>query len=557
MYKYDHLDKDFVEERARQFARQVTRRLRGELDEEQFRPLRLMNGLYLQLHAYMLRINVPYGCLSSAQARKLAHIARVYDKGYCHLTTRQNVQFNWIKLDDMPEIVMELASVEMHGIQSSGNCIRNTTGDEYAGVSPDEIEDPRLYCEIIRQWSSLHPEFSFLPRKFKIAVTGSPNDRAAVKVHDIGLRLYKSDTGESGFEVMVGGGLGRTPFVGKTIRAFLPTVHLLSYLEAILRVYNQLGRRDNKFKARIKVTVHEMGAEKFTKLVEDEWAEIKDGALTLPAEEIERVRSFFQPPPYEALVVDDDIAELATKRKADADFDDWVTTQIAPHKQPGYAIVNLSCKPTGEPPGDVSADQFDAVADLADRFSFGEMRVTHNQNLVFTDVKQSELFELWQRLTELGLATPNHGLITDSICCPGLDFCALATARSIPIAQDISERFADQERQKEIGEIYLNMSGCINACGHHHVGNIGIVGVDKKNTELYQLMLGGSAKEDASLAKILGPGFDEKGIVDAIEKVVNTYVEIRKQGETFIETYRRVGADPFKESVYRAPDQER
>jgi sulfite reductase (NADPH) hemoprotein beta-component len=557
MYKYDHLDKDFVEERARQFARQVTRRLRGELDEEQFRPLRLMNGLYLQLHAYMLRINVPYGCLSSTQARKLAHIARVYDKGYCHLTTRQNVQFNWIKLDDMPEIVMELASVEMHGIQSSGNCIRNTTGDEYAGVSPDEIEDPRLYCEIIRQWSSLHPEFSFLPRKFKIAVTGSPNDRAAVKVHDIGLRLYKSDTGESGFEVMVGGGLGRTPFVGKTIRAFLPTVHLLSYLEAILRVYNQLGRRDNKFKARIKVTVHEMGAEKFTKLVEDEWAEIKDGALTLPAEEIERVRSFFQPPPYEALVVVDDTAELATKRKADADFDDWVTTQIAPHKQPGYAIVNLSCKPTGEPPGDVSADQFDAVADLADRFSFGEMRVTHNQNLVFTDVKQSELFELWQRLTELGLATPNHGLITDSICCPGLDFCALATARSIPIAQDISERFADQERQKEIGEIYLNMSGCINACGHHHVGNIGIVGVDKKNTELYQLMLGGSAKEDASLAKILGPGFDEKGIVDAIEKVVNTYVEIRKQGETFIETYRRVGADPFKESVYRAPDQER
>jgi sulfite reductase (NADPH) hemoprotein beta-component len=552
MYQYDEYDKEFVTERAKQFGRQTEARIAGELTEEQFRPLRLMNGLYLQLHAYMLRINVPYGVLSSTQLRKLAHIARVFDKGYGHWTTRQNMQFNWIKLEDMPEILLELASVEMHGIQSSGNCIRNITADEYAGVARDEVEDPRVYCELMRQWSSLHPEFSFLPRKFKIAVTGSPHDRAAIKVHDIGLRLYRNDAGEAGFEVVVGGGLGRTPFVGKTIREFLPTEHLLSYLEAILRVYNQLGRRDNKYKARIKVLVHETGTEEITKLVEAEWAEIKDSPLRLPEGEIERIRAFFAPPAYEA--ASDEPPEIASKREENTGFASWLRHQVEAHQQPGYAIVNISCKPVGKPPGDMSADQMDATADLADAYSFGELRVTHNQNLVLTDVKQAELFELWEKLCALDLATPNHGLITDQICCPGLDYCALATARSIPVAEKISERFADQQRQEEIGEIYLNASGCINACGHHHVGNIGIVGVDKKNNELYQLMLGGSAEDDASLGKILGPGFDEDGIVDAVENVVDTYIALREEGERFIETYRRVGPAPFKERLYNAAD---
>jgi len=551
MYKYDEFDAEFVHQRALQFGRQVESRLSGKLSEDQFRPLRLMNGLYLQLHAYMLRINVPYGCLNSTQMRKLAHIARVYDKDYGHLTTRQNMQFNWIKLADMPEILLELASVEMHGIQSSGNCIRNITADEYAGVAADEIEDPRVYCELLRQWSSLHPEFSFLPRKFKIAVTGSEKDRAAVKAHDIGLRLYRNENGEEGFEVFVGGGLGRTPFIGKSIRAFLPTRHVLSYCEAILRVYNQLGRRDNKYKARIKILVHEMGAEAFTELVEKEWSQISAGALEVPEAELERVRAFFVPPAYEQLP--EESPELEAQLGSDAAFATWARQQLAAHKQSGYAIVNISCSPVGKPPGDISSAQMDVVADLADTYNFGEMRVTHNQNLVFTDVRKSDLYALWQELVRIGLATSNHGLISDTICCPGLDYCALATARSIPVAEKLSQRFADQDKQKEIGEIYLNMSGCINACGHHHVGNIGIVGVDKKNSELYQLMLGGSAEEDASLGKILGPGFDEDGIVDAVENVIGTYLELRDESERFIDTYRRVGPDPFKERLYNAP----
>ena len=551
MYEYDEFDSKFVLQRAKQFGRQVLSRLAGNLSEDQFRPLRLMNGLYLQLHAYMLRINVPYGCLNSTQLRKLAHVSRVYDKGYGHLTTRQNMQLNWVKLSDMPEILLELASVEMHGIQSSGNCIRNITADEYAGVAVEELEDPRVYCEILRQWSSLHPEFSFLPRKFKIAVTGCEKDRAAVKAHDIGLRLHRNEAGESGFEVFVGGGLGRTPFIGKSIRPFLPTRHILSYCEAILRVYNQLGRRDNKYKARIKILVHEMSAEEFTARVEKEWAESREGALELPEAEVERVRDFFAPPAYETLPDDD--AGLERHVEQDPAFAAWVRNQLAAHKQPGYAIVNVSCSPPGKPPGDISSDQMDGFADLADSYNFGEMRVTHNQNLVLTDVRKADLFPLWQKLVALGLATANHGLLSDTICCPGLDYCALATARSIPLAEKISERFADQARQEEIGEIYLNMSGCINACGHHHIGNIGIVGVDKKNSELYQLMLGGSSEEDASLGKILGPGFDEDGIVDAVETVVETYLELRQEGEKFIETYRRLGPGPFKDKVYSAP----
>ncbi|MCS5635212.1 MAG: nitrite/sulfite reductase [Myxococcota bacterium] len=551
MYEYDEFDSNFVLQRAKQFGRQVLSRLAGNLSEDQFRPVRLMNGLYLQLHAYMLRINVPYGCLNSTQLRKLAHVTRVYDKGYGHLTTRQNMQLNWVKLSDMPEILLELASVEMHGIQSSGNCIRNITADEYAGVAAEELEDPRVYCEILRQWSSLHPEFSFLPRKFKIAVTGCEKDRAAVKAHDIGLRLHRDEAGESGFEVFVGGGLGRTPFIGKSIRAFLPPRHVLSYCEAILRVYNQLGRRDNKYKARIKILVHEMSAEEFTKRVEKEWAEIREGALELPEAEVERVRGFFAPPAYETLPDDND--DLDGHVEQDPAFAAWVRNQLAPHKQPGYAIVNVSCSPPGKPPGDISSDQMDGFADLADAYNFGEMRVTHNQNLVLTDVRKADLFSLWQKLVGLGLATSNHGLLSDTICCPGLDYCALATARSIPLAEKISERFADQARQEEIGEIYLNMSGCINACGHHHIGNIGIVGVDKKNTELYQLMLGGSAEEDASLGKILGPGFDEAGIVEAVETVIQTYLELRLEGEKFIDAYRRLGPDPFKDKLYNAP----
>jgi sulfite reductase (NADPH) hemoprotein beta-component len=548
MYRYDEFDRRLVDERVEQFRRQVKRRLDGELSEDQFKPLRLLNGLYLQLHAYMLRIAIPYGCLSAIQLRKLAHIGRRYDKGYGHFTTRQNLQFHWIKLEETPDILAELAEVEMHGIQTSGNSFRNTTTDQYAGAAADELEDPRSYCEIIRQWSTLHPEFSFLPRKFKIAVTTTPHDRAAVKVHDIGLRMLRNGVGENGFEVMVGGGLGRTPFVGKVIRDFLPKQHLLSYLEAILRVYNQLGRRDNLFKARIKILVQQTGTEKFAKLVEEEWEQIKDGALQLPREEIERIASYFAPPSYEEL--DAQVPEFEAKIAENPDFQTWAKTNVFPHKQPGYAIANLSLKPVGGTPGDMSSEQMDAVADLADLYSFGEIRVSHRQNLVLPYVKRADLYSLWEQLSPLGLATPNIGLTSDIICCPGLDYCGLATARSIPIAEEISERFDDLDRLHEIGEVEIKISGCINACGHHHVGHIGILGLDKAGEEFYQLTLGGAADEDASLGKVVGPGFSGDEIVDAVETVLDTYVSIRDEGERFIETFRRVGMAPFKAGLY-------
>jgi sulfite reductase (NADPH) hemoprotein beta-component len=548
MYRYDEFDQTLVDERVAQFRDQVQRRLAGDLTEEQFRPLRLMNGLYLQLHAYMLRVAVPYGVLSSRQMRKLAHIARRYDKGYGHFTTRQNIQYNWPKLNEVPDLLAELAEVEMHAIQTSGNCIRNVTADQFAGVAGDEIEDPRIWAEIIRQWSTLHPEFSFLPRKFKIAVTGAPHDRAAIKTHDIGIAIVRSADGEVGFEIFVGGGQGRTPVVAKSIREFLPKQHLLSYLEAILRVYNQLGQRNNIYKARIKILVNTVGIDTFREMAEEEWQHIKETALDLPEEEVARIEAYFAPPVYEDLTDGD--SAFAAKRRTDRAFDRWLRTSLHAHKAPGYAIVTISLKPEGGIPGDASAEQMEAVADLADRYSFGELRVTHEQNLVLADVPQRDLYALWQALQAHGLATPNIGLLSDIIACPGLDYCALANARSIPIAQQISTRFADLDRLHDIGRITLNISGCINACGHHHVGNIGILGVDKKGTEFYQVTLGGSADENTSIGDIVGPAFDEHRVVDAVETIVNTYLEIRKNGEDFIATYRRVGLAPFKETLY-------
>ena len=550
MYRYDEFDTRLVTERVEQFRRQTERRLTGDLTEEQFRPLRLMNGLYLQLHAYMLRINVPYGALSARQLRQLAHVARTYDKGYGHFTTRQNIQYNWIKLKEVPDALADLAAVEMHGIQSSGNCIRNTTSDQYAGVAKDELEDPRVYCEIIRQWSTLHPEFSFLPRKFKIAVTGSPNDRAAVKVHDIGLRMHRNEAGDAGFEVIVGGGQGRTPFIGKTIRDWLAPEHLLSYLEAILRVYNQDGRRDNKYKARIKILVHQIGQEEFRRRVDAEWEQIKDSALKLPQEEIERINAYFAPPVYARL--EDDEQLLTTQRAANSQFDAWVGANVADHKVRGYAIANISLKSLKLPPGDMTAAQMDAVADLAEKFGFGELRVNHRQNLVLPDVQQSDLLELWEKLADLDLATPNIGGVSDIIACPGLDYCALANARSIPIAQEINERYQDMDRVRDIGPLTINISGCMNACGHHHVGNIGILGVDKRGKEYYQFTLGGSSNQNASLGDRTGPGFSGDEVVNALETILNTYLKIRNEGEHFLETYRRVGMPPFKEALYGA-----
>ena len=548
MYRYDEFDQTFVDERVAQFRDQVARRLTGEIPEDAFKPLRLMNGLYLQLHAYMLRVAVPYGVLSSRQLRQLAYISRRFDKGYGHFTTRQNIQFNWLKLEEVPDTLAALAEVEMHAIQTSGNCIRNVTSDQFAGVAADEIEDPRVYAEIIRQWSTLHPEFSFLPRKFKIAVTGAPKDRAAIKTHDIGIGIVRNEAGETGFEIFVGGGLGRTPVVGKSIRGFLPKQHLLSYLEAILRVYNQLGHRANIYKARIKILVNTVGMEEFTRLVEEEWQYIKDSTVDVPAEEVARIHAYFAPPAYDTLPHEDPAYE--EKRLTDPVFARWARNSVFPHKKPGYAIVTISLKPTGGIPGDATAEQMEAVADLADRYSFGELRVAHEQNLVLADVRQRDLHALWQALQAQGLATANVGLLTDIIACPGLDYCNLANARSIPIAQRISERFADLRRLNSIGPFTLNISGCINACGHHHVGNIGILGVDKKGTEAYQVTLGGSADENTEIGKIVGPAFDEHQIVDAVETIVNTYLEIRKNGESFIDTYRRVGLAPFKETLY-------
>jgi sulfite reductase (NADPH) hemoprotein beta-component len=549
MYQYDAYDQKIVQERARQFKGQVERRLSGETTENEFKLVRLQNGLYMQLHAYMFRIAVPYGLLASRQLRKLAHLARTYDRGYGHLTTRQNVQFNWSSLEDVPKMLDELASVQMHAVQTSGNCIRNTTSDPFAGVAPDELEDPRPYCEIIRQWSTFHPEFAFLPRKFKIAVTGTPgHDRAAIRYHDIGVRIVQNAAGERGFEIWAGGGLGRTPVIGKAIRGFLEYEHLLSYLEAILRVYNLHGRRDNKFKARIKILVNDMTAAKFAEAVEAEWALIKDGCLKLTRAEVERVAADFAPPPYEALEpVDLRGSELSPNRE----YARWLKQNVQPHKVPGYKAVVLTMKQRDNPPGDVSDTQFDAVADLADEFSFGRAVVTHTQNLVLRDVKIAELPRLYERLVALDMATPNYSLLTDIICCPGLDYCALANARAIPVALELNQRFDDLDELHDIGPCSIKISGCINACGHHHVANIGILGINKQGEEAYQLTLGGNESDSASIGKILGPAFDERGIVNAVEKVVQVYLGARaSEDETFLECYRRIGDKPFKEQVY-------
>ena len=548
MYKYDNYDQTIVNERVDQFRDQTQRFLAGELSEEEFRPLRLMNGLYIQRHAPMLRVAIPYGLLSSEQLRMLAHIARKYDKGYGHFSTRQNIQYNWPALESVPDILADLASVEMHAIQTSGNCIRNVTSDQFAGIAEDEIEDPRPYCEIIRQWSTFHPEFSYLPRKFKIAVSGATHDRAAVRVHDIGLYLVKNDAGEIGFEVIVGGGLGRTPYIGPTIRPFLEKQHLLSYLEAVLRVYNRYGRRDNIYKARIKILVNELGKEEFARQVEEEWQHIKGSVLLLDQKEIDRVKGFFTEPEYDMAAATDTSYE--EKLSSDRGFATWASRNLASHKVAGYKAVVVSLKAPGIPPGDATAEQMEQLAELADQFSHGEIVVTHDQNLVLPHVKQADLHALWQALHEQGLATPNIGLLTDIICCPGLDFCSLANAGSIPIAKQINEKFDDLDYLHDIGDIKIKMSGCMDACGHHHVGHIGILGVNKKGEEYYQLTLGGSAENDAALGDRLGPSFARTEVADVIEKLLQVYVEQRLDEERFLDTYRRVGINPFKEKVY-------
>jgi sulfite reductase (NADPH) hemoprotein beta-component len=552
MYRYDEFDQAFVTERVAQFRNQVERRVAGELTEDQFKPLRLMNGVYLQLHAYMLRIAIPYGTLSPAQLRMLAFIARQYDRGYGHFTTRQNLQFHWPALKDIPDILAHLATVEMHAIQTSGNCIRNVTADHFAGAAADEVADPRPYAEILRQWSSLHPEFIFLPRKFKIAVTGSERDRAAIQVHDIGLHLKRDTAGRLGFAVYVGGGLGRTPMIGHKIRDFLPEGDILSYVEAILRVYNLFGRRDNKFKARIKILVHETGADEIRRQVDEEWERIRHSALALPEEEIRRIQGYFalpeavEPRPAVSVVLD-------RARKLDAGLDAWVGQNVHPHRVSGHALVTVSLKPIGGTPGDATADQMELIADLAERYSQGEARVSHEQNIIFPHVRLDDLPTVFAALDEANLATPNAGLVTDIIACPGLDYCALANARSIPVAQRISERFASQARQTEIGELKIKISGCINACGHHHVGHIGILGVEKKGEEFYQLSLGGSGDEQASVGEIIGHGFSSAEVVDAVETLVDTYLKHRQSPqENFLAAYRRLGQAPFKEALYGA-----
>jgi sulfite reductase (NADPH) hemoprotein beta-component len=550
MYIYDDYDRQILNDRVIQYRGQTDRYLKGELSETEFLPLRLQNGLYVQRLAPMLRVCVPYGMLNSVQIRKLAELSRKYDKGYVHFSTRQNVQFNWPALEDVPELLAELADVEMHAIQTSGNCIRNTTTDQFAGVSPDEYEDPRPYCEIIRQWSTFHPEFAFLPRKFKMAVCGSTDDRAAIRVHDIAIEIVKNDGGEVGFRMLVGGGLGRTPVVAPVIKEFLPRKHLLSYLEAVLRVYNQQGRRDNKYKARIKILVRALGVEAFSELVEKEWALLKNGPSTLRDSDITRKQEFFTDPAYKTL---DDAAAQAVVTAQQADsvaFDKWVQRSVRSHKMAGYVSVTLSTKPTGVAPGDVTDKQLEALADLADEFSFSEMRTTHSQNCVLADVEKNELYNLWQKAKAVGLATPNIGFLTDMICCPGGDYCALANAKSIPVAEAIQRRFEDIDYQHDLGPIDLNISGCMNACGHHHVGHIGILGVDKKGEEFYQIMLGGDAGLETSLAKVLGPSFKADQISDVMAVILNTYTDLRNEEELFIDTYRRIGLKPFKERVY-------
>jgi sulfite reductase (NADPH) hemoprotein beta-component len=551
MYRYDQYDHQIVKERVAQYADQVRRRLADELTEDEFRPLRLQNGLYLQRHAYMLRIAIPYGLLSSKQVRNLAHIASRYDRGYGHFTTRQNIQFNWINLEDTPQILSELAAVEMHAIQTSGNCIRNITSDEFAGVAADEIVDPRPYAEILRQWSTFHPEFAYLPRKFKIAINGAVEDRAAIQMHDIGLNIVKNEQGEIGFTVLVGGGLGRTPIIGSEIKSFVPWQHIMTYIEAIMRVYNQYGRRDNMYKARIKILVKAIGIEEFARQVEAEWADIKDGPGTLTEEELQRVSAYFVPPAYETLPAHDHAYE---EHKADNKaFANWIKRNVKAHKVAGYASVVLSLKKTGVPPGDATTRQIDFVADLADRYSFGEVRVTHEQNLVLADVKISALFDLWQEVKAEGLATPNIGLLTDIICCPGGDFCALANAKSIPIAEAIAERFDNLDFQHDIGDLDLNISGCINACGHHHIGHIGVLGVDKDGSEWYQVTIGGTQGNNAAIGKIIGPSFAATQMPEVIARLLNVYVRDRIEDERFVDTVQRLGITPFKEHVYATP----
>lgn len=550
MYIYDQYDQQLVDERVKQYRGQTERYLAGEITDDQFLPLRLQNGLYIQRLAPMLRIAIPYGTFSSVQMRKMAHITRHYDKGYGHFSTRQNLQLNWPKLEEVPDILEELASVQMHAIQTSGNCIRNVTTDQFAGAAADELEDPRPYCEILRQWSTFHPEFAFLPRKFKIAVCASESDRAATQLHDIAVEVVHDDQGETGFKVMVGGGLGRTPVIASTVCEFLPRQHLITYLEAILRVYNQLGRRDNKYKARIKILVRAMGVEAFRDKVEEEWRHIKDGPATLTDDEFDHARSFFRSPDYELIDEATSRSALDTQAENDAGFANWLRRNTSEHQAPGYAIVTLSLKETGYAPGDISDKQMAAVADMADQFSFGEIRASHQQNLVLAHVKKSELLTLWQQACEHGFATPNIGYLTDIICCPGGDFCALANAKSIPIAEAIQRQFDDIDYLYDLGKIDLNISGCMNACGHHHVGHIGILGVDKKGKEFYQISLGGNQDKDASLGKILGPSFSQKDVPSVINTILETYVAQRTDEESFLDTYRRIGLDPFKERVY-------
>ena len=548
MYRYDEFDAHFVAERTKQFRGQVERRLAGRLSEAEFRPLRLMNGLYLQLHAYMLRVAIPYGTLNSEQFRMLAHLAEKYDRGYGHVTTRQNMQYNWPKLPDVPDMLDDLASVQMHAIQTSGNCIRNVTCDPYAGATAEEIEDPRPMAELIRQWSTLHPEFTFLPRKFKIAVTAAEKDRALIKAHDIGIQTVKNETGEVGYKIIVGGGLGRTPIIGQTLREYLPKSELLSYLTATLRIYNRYGRRDNKYKARIKILVQETGIEVFREQVEAEYATIDISDIAVSEAERERIKAYFANPDFETL--ENDPAEYIKAIDDNRAFRLWAKNNVAAHKADGYAIVNVSLKPKELAPGDITAEQMRSMADLADTYSFGELRTTHQQNLVLPHVRQSDLPSLFAELEKVGLASDNINLITDIICCPGMDFCALATARSIPISQAIAERFADPERQRTIGEMQIKISGCINACGHHHVGHIGILGLEKAGVEFYQVKLGGDSSEDAAIGKVTGPGFSQEELIDGIENMVELYLKQREEGERFLDTYNRIGMAPFKEVLY-------
>jgi sulfite reductase (NADPH) hemoprotein beta-component len=547
MYRYDEHDQRLIEERVTEFNQQTRRYLDGDLSEDQFRSLRLMNGLYVERFAPMLRVAIPYGELSATQLRKLAYVARTYDRGYGHFTTRQNIQFNWPELEKAPEILQQLAEVQMHAIQSSGNCIRNTTTDHLAGIAADEIEDPRPYCEIIRQWSTLHPEFSFLPRKFKIAVTGSARDRAASQVHDIGLHLVKNAAGETGFQVYVGGGQGRTPVIGVVIRKFLPKADLLTYFEAILRVFNLLGRRDNIYKARLKILVRSLGIRRFRKMVNEEWQHIRETSLQLDQREIDRMIEHFRDPPFvKGLAASSGDLELIRNPR----FRRWLTQNTVAHRQAGYRAVFLSLKAPGQAPGDITAEQLDAAADLAERYSFGEARTTHTQNLLLPHVLEADLFELWKATQAFALDTPNIGTVTDVICCPGLDFCSLANATAIPVALEINRRFADLDSLYDIGDVQIKISGCMNACGHHHVAHIGVLGVDKKGEEWYQLTLGGSASEDARLGRRLGPAFAKKDVADAIQRIVETYVALRRRGESFLQALDRLGLEPFKQGAY-------